>query len=106
LGNSGDKVIATGFDDSTTEKTVDGVTYTVYAHSDANTAANAELWVQKGVTISDTNLPAIAITSNVSQLKTGESTTITFTLSEVSTDFDATDVVVTGGILTDLLYKL
>jgi hypothetical protein len=31
LGNSGDKVIATGFDDSTTEKTVDGVTYTVVA---------------------------------------------------------------------------
>jgi hypothetical protein len=58
-------VIATGFDDSITEKTVDGVTYTVYAHSDANTAANAELWVQKGVTISDTNLPAIAITSPV-----------------------------------------
>jgi hypothetical protein len=41
LGNSGDEVIATGFDDSITEKTVDGVTYTVYAHSDANTAANA-----------------------------------------------------------------
>jgi hypothetical protein len=38
LGNSGDKVIATGFDDSTTEKTVDSVTYTVYAHSDANTS--------------------------------------------------------------------
>jgi hypothetical protein len=32
LGNSGDEVIATGFDDSITEKTVDGVTYTVYNH--------------------------------------------------------------------------
>jgi hypothetical protein len=101
LGNSGDEVIATGFDDSTIEKTVDGVTYTVYAHSDANTSVNAEIWIQKGITISDTNLPTIAITSNVSKLKAGENTTITFILSEISTDFDATDIVVTGGILTD-----
>jgi hypothetical protein len=34
LGNSGDEVIATGFDDSITEKTVDGVTYTVVACAD------------------------------------------------------------------------
>ncbi|VVH65554.1 hypothetical protein BSPLISOX_2323, partial [uncultured Gammaproteobacteria bacterium] len=105
LGNSGDKVIATGFDDSTTEKTVDSVTYTVYAHSDANTSANAEIWIQKGITISDTNLPTIAITSNVSKLKAGENATITFILSEISTDFDATDIVVTGGILTDFVLK-
>jgi hypothetical protein len=44
---------------------------TVYAHSDANTSANAEIWIQKGITISDTNLPTIAITSNVSKLKAG-----------------------------------
>jgi hypothetical protein len=50
----------------------------------------------------DTKVPTIAISSDTDKLKTGESTTITFTLSEVSTDFDATDVVVTGGILTDL----
>jgi hypothetical protein len=30
LGNSGDKVIATGFDDSTIDKTVNGITYDVY----------------------------------------------------------------------------
>jgi hypothetical protein len=47
LGNSGDEVIATGFDDSATEKTINGVTYHVYTHGDAN----AELWVQKGVTL-------------------------------------------------------
>jgi hypothetical protein len=33
LGNSGDKVIATGFDDSTIDKTVNGITYDVYTHS-------------------------------------------------------------------------
>ncbi|VVH60837.1 RTX toxins and related Ca2+-binding proteins, partial [uncultured Gammaproteobacteria bacterium] len=51
LGNSGDEVIAIGFNDLTTEKTVNGVTYAIYAHSDANTTANAELWVQKGITL-------------------------------------------------------
>jgi hypothetical protein len=35
---------------STIDKTVNGITYDVYTHSDANTSANAELWVQKGVT--------------------------------------------------------
>jgi hypothetical protein len=38
----------------------------------------------------DTKVPTIAISSDTDKLKTGESTTITFTLSEVSTDFDAT----------------
>jgi hypothetical protein len=40
----------------------------------------------------DTKVPTIAISSDVDKLKAGESTTITFTLSEVSTDFDATDI--------------
>jgi hypothetical protein len=39
------------------------------------------------------------------KLKVGESATITFTLSEVSADFDTTDIVVTGGILTDFALK-
>jgi hypothetical protein len=37
LGNSGDKVYAAGFGDSTIDKTVDGITYDVYTHDDANT---------------------------------------------------------------------
>jgi hypothetical protein len=41
----------------------------------------------------------------VSKLKAGENATITFILSEISTDFDATDIVVTGGILTDFVLK-
>ncbi|CAC9637578.1 beta strand repeat-containing protein, partial [bacterium endosymbiont of Bathymodiolus sp. 5 South] len=49
LGNSGDKVYAAGFGDSTIDKTVDGITYDVYTHDDANTNVNAELWIQKGV---------------------------------------------------------
>jgi hypothetical protein len=50
-------------------------------------------------------VPTIAISSDVDKLKAGESTTITFTLSEVSADFDATDIVVIGGILTDFALK-
>ena len=48
----------------------------------------------------DTILPTIAITSNKSALKAGETATITFTLSEAATDFVAGDVVVTGGSLS------
>jgi hypothetical protein len=35
LGDSDDKVNAAGFSDSTVDKTVDGITYDVYTHSDA-----------------------------------------------------------------------
>ncbi|VVH55782.1 hypothetical protein formerly called flagellar hook-length control protein FliK, partial [uncultured Gammaproteobacteria bacterium] len=49
LGNSGDEVIATGFNDSATKKTVDGITYSVYTHRDAN----AELWMQKDVMLKE-----------------------------------------------------
>ena len=51
LGNSGDKVNAAGFSDSTIDKTVDGITYDVYTHGDANTGANVELWVQQEVVL-------------------------------------------------------
>jgi hypothetical protein len=42
-------VIVIDFDYLTTEKTVNGVTYSVYTHSNASTGANAEIWVQKDV---------------------------------------------------------
>jgi hypothetical protein len=33
LGNSGDEVIATGFDDSTIDKTVNGITYAKFKYN-------------------------------------------------------------------------
>ena len=51
LGNSGDKVNAAGFSDSTIDKTVNGITYDVYTHGDANTGAHVELWVQQEVVL-------------------------------------------------------
>ncbi|SSC08801.1 Flagellar hook-length control protein FliK [bacterium endosymbiont of Bathymodiolus sp. 5 South] len=49
LGDSGDKVNAAGFSDSAIDRTVDGITYDVYTHGDANTSANVELWVQQEI---------------------------------------------------------
>jgi hypothetical protein len=41
----------------------------------------------------------------VSKLKAGESVTITFTLSEASSDFTKDDVSVLGGVLSDIILK-
>jgi hypothetical protein len=51
LGDSGDKVNAAGFSDSAVDRTVDGITYDVYTHGDANTSANVELWVQQEIVL-------------------------------------------------------
>ncbi|MDK6078763.1 Ig-like domain-containing protein, partial [Massilia varians] len=49
---------------------------------------------------SDTTAPTLAISSNVTSLKIGETATITFTFSEdPGTSFNADDIVVTGGTL-------
>ena len=45
--------------------------------------------------------PDIAITSDVSTLSAGETATLTFTLSDPSTDFIESDVSVSGGFLSD-----
>ena len=49
----------------------------------------------------DTARPTIAITSNKTTLLNGETATITFTLSEVATDFVVGDIIVTGGTLSN-----
>ncbi|NDF52461.1 MAG: hypothetical protein EB116_20685, partial [Betaproteobacteria bacterium] len=48
----------------------------------------------------DTIRPTIAISSNKPSLKSGESALITFSLSEPSSDFIASDVTVSGGTLS------
>ena len=49
----------------------------------------------------DSVKPTIAISSDVSELKAGETATITFTLSEPSTDFVESDVSMAGGTLSN-----
>ena len=48
----------------------------------------------------DTTRPTIAISSDATSLKAGETATLTFTLSESSSDFVASDVTVSGGKLS------
>ncbi len=50
----------------------------------------------------DTLAPTLAITSNVSAVKIGETATVTFTFSEAPSGFAAGDVVTTGGTLSNL----
>ena len=59
------------------------------------------LWLSPGASgslgannalIIDTTAPTISITSGASSLKAGETTTVTFTLSEASTNFVADDI--------------
>ncbi|OYV02617.1 MAG: hypothetical protein CFE26_21930, partial [Verrucomicrobiales bacterium VVV1] len=49
----------------------------------------------------DTAVPTIAITSNKQTLKAGDTATVTFTLSEASTDFTLQDITVSGGTLSN-----
>ncbi|SDG92484.1 MULTISPECIES: Ig-like domain-containing protein [unclassified Duganella] len=54
------------------------------------------------VILVDTKAPTLAITSNLSSLKIGDSATVTFTFSEAPLGFIDTDVVVTNGTLSGL----
>ena len=49
----------------------------------------------------DTLRPTIAIASNLANLKSGETASLSFTLSEASTDFNAADLSATGGTLSN-----
>ncbi|WP_436322591.1 Ig-like domain-containing protein [Vibrio cidicii] len=48
----------------------------------------------------DSLVPSVTITSDKSALKAGETATITFTLSEASSDFTESDITVSGGSLS------
>ncbi|GAP95481.1 Ig-like domain-containing protein [Leptolyngbya sp. NIES-2104] len=50
----------------------------------------------------DTLKPTVTISSNKTTFKAGETATVAFTFSEVPTGFDASDIAVSGGTLTDL----
>ena len=49
----------------------------------------------------DTTAPTIAISSDVASLKAGETATLSFTLSEASSNFIQSDVTVSGGTLSN-----
>jgi hypothetical protein len=98
-----------------------GTTYTALFTPTANSTTNGVVRVASGVFTdaagnanadgSDTNntvtmavdtvAPAIALSTSKASLSVGESSTLTFTLSEASTTFTASDVTTTGGTLSN-----
>ncbi|MDG2520548.1 Ig-like domain-containing protein [Caulobacter segnis] len=72
--------------------------HTITAHA-VDGAGNASA-VSNSVDLTiDTTAPTVAITSNVSQLKVGETAAVTFTFSEAPVGFSAADITVIGGTL-------
>ncbi len=67
--------------------------------ADANNTVN--FITNNGVLPTDTTPPTIVVSSNQASLSSGQTATITFTLSEASTDFVQGDVTVTGGTLSN-----
>ncbi|MBE3671531.1 hypothetical protein BOO25_21755, partial [Vibrio navarrensis] len=88
-------LVVTPTADSTSNLTVD-----VAASVATDTAGNPNSAATQSVQVVDTALPSIGISSDKSALKVGETATLTFTLSESSSDFAADDITVTGGSLS------
>jgi VCBS repeat-containing protein len=63
--------------------------------------ANNTVTITVNTIAPDTTPPTIAISSDKTSLKAGETTGIVFTLSEPSANFVSSDVAVSGGTLTD-----
>jgi len=68
--------------------------------SDGSAVASANFGLRVGAPV-DTVAPTISVSSDKTQLASGETARITFTLSEPSTNFTASDVAVAGGRLSD-----
>jgi subtilisin family serine protease len=77
-------------------------TVSVLAGKFVDTAGNANLVGSLSPALAiDTKPPTVAIATSQAKLKAGDTTLLTFTLSEASADFTADDVAVTGGTLSD-----
>ena len=84
----------------TSNSTAPGV-ISIPANSFTDAAGNGNGTIEFSITV-DTAAPSVAITSNKTSLKSGETATVTFTLSELATNFTAADVAVSGGTLSPL----
>ncbi|KYN86096.1 hypothetical protein ATY35_14655, partial [Vibrio cidicii] len=83
-----------------TANSTSNLTVEVAANVATDTAGNPNSAATQSVQVVDTALPSIGISSDKSALKVGETATLTFTLSESSSDFTADDITVTGGSLS------
>ena len=101
------KVYTATFTPTTSSTTAGAISVANSKFTDAagnNNADGSDADNSVSITV-DTAVPTIAITSDKSSLKAGETATITFTLSEVSSDFAVGDVTVTGGALSGFALK-
>ncbi|TCM59179.1 Ig-like protein group 3 [Acinetobacter calcoaceticus] len=71
-------------------------TYTAYVENIAGNKGNTSSFYDINV---DTTAPSVIITSSDLILSANETVTITFSFSEIVSNFDLNDIVVTGGIL-------
>ncbi|MEI8595204.1 Ig-like domain-containing protein [Photobacterium sp. Hal280] len=78
-----------------------GVTIDVAANGFTDAAGNGNTVATPETITVDTVLPTVTISSDKSALKQGETATLTFTLSESSSNFAIGDVAVTGGTLSN-----
>ena len=101
------KVYTATFTPTTSSTTAGAISVANSKFTDAagnNNADGSDADNSVSITV-DTVPPTIAIASDKSSLKAGETATITFTLSEVSTDFAVGDVTATGGALSGFALK-
>ena len=101
------KVYTATFTPTTSSTTAGAISVANSKFTDAagnNNADGSDADNSVSITV-DTVVPTIAIASDKSSLKAGETATITFTLSEVSTDFAVGDVTATGGALSGFALK-
>ena len=73
---------------------------TAFDDASSNSYAGISDKTTYSFTTADETVPTIAITSGASSLKAGETTTVTFTLSEEASDFIEGDISVSGGSLS------
>jgi hypothetical protein len=73
----------------------------VFTNAAGNTNADGSDANNKITLAVDTVVPTIAVSSSKSSLQGGDSASLTFTLSEASTNFEASDITTTGGTLSN-----
>jgi len=101
-------VTAPDFDnpsDSNTDNTYDIIIRASYSNGTTSSSRSDDyrsVDVMQSIAITiDNTPPTIAVSSDVSSLKAGETASLTFTLSESSSDFTIDDVSISGGSLSD-----
>ncbi|MEL6117999.1 Ig-like domain-containing protein, partial [Photobacterium sp. SP02] len=84
-----------------TDNSTTGATINIAANRFTDAAGNNNTEATQTTITVDTVLPTVSISSDKAVLKSGETATITFTLSESSSDFTEDDINVTGGSLSN-----